>query len=243
MMRQIRQLFLSGLAVTVPSVLTVYAIWWIAKEAEGLFGPLLQRWIHESIYFPGMGVAATLLLILGIGVLARFYLVSSVLGFGERLLTHVPLVKTIFSPLKDMMNFFAEDRDEDLGRVVLFEWNGAQVVGFMTKDNISLDGTGEERIAVYLPMSYQIGGYTLLLPRDRVTEIDMSVEEGMRFAISAGVASKAGSSDDSRRGTTQPEGQAADDTTKLPAIRSNRVTRVKTEPRMQAIKPDQHKHK
>ena len=190
-MKTLRRIFLSGLAVLVPSALTIYAIVWIAKEAEQLFAPQWQKIFPNVEYFPGMGVLGALILVFCAGLLTRSWIVRWFVDYSEKLIQRMPLVKTIYSPLKDMMNFFAEDRDDNINRVVLFEWNGAQVLGFVTRDDICLDQSGEQRIAVYLPMSYQIGGYTLLLPKDRVQEIDMTVEAGMRFAVSAGVASQA----------------------------------------------------
>lgn len=191
-MKQLRTLFLSGLAVTLPVSLTAYVLWWIGTGAEGLLGGLFQRWFGEGTYFPGLGVLAALGLILVVGLLTRMWVVSSALDLGERILARIPLVKTIYNPLKDMMGFFTRDNQKQLSHVVRTQVNGGWVIGFVTRETTAIV-PDQDLVAVYFPMSYQIGGYTLLLPRDRIETVDMSVEEAMRFALTAGLATEAGS--------------------------------------------------
>lgn len=187
-MKLLRTLFLSGLAVILPVSLTIYLLWWIGSQAEGLLGGLVRRWFGEGAYFPGLGVLTALVLILVVGLLTRMWVVSSLVELGQRIMTRIPLVKTIYNPLKEMMSFFtAGDRQSRLSRVVRTEFGGGWVIGFVTKEGVTLV-EGRELTAVYFPMSYQIGGYTLLLPPERLETLPMTVEEGMRFALTAGLA-------------------------------------------------------
>ena len=94
----------------------------------------------------------------------------------------------------DFFDFFSRNRSDDAARVVSVDvGGGALLIGFVTDDTpraINVSGSSEDRIAVYLPMSYQIGGYTLLVTRDKVTELDLGVEEAMRMVLTAGIGGR-----------------------------------------------------
>ena len=193
MLKTLRTLFISGFAVLLPLTLTIYLLWWIGSEAEALLGGLVTGWFGEGIYFPGLGVLAALALVLVVGLLTRMWVVSSLVELGQRILARLPLVKTIYTPLKDMMAFFTSSsgRKKQLSRVVRTAFQGGWLIGFVTRENVTLgDATG--LVAVYFPLSYQIGGYTLLLPPDRLETLEMTVEEAMRFTLTAGLATGEG---------------------------------------------------
>jgi len=188
MTRLLRTFFISGLGVVLPTAFTVYLLWWIGSQAEALLGGAFRTWLPEGWYVPGMGVAAGLLLILVIGILTRIWLARELIALGERILAHIPLVKTIYTPLKDMMRMFTRDQQQQLSRVVRTRVGEGWVIGFVTRSEVRLVAEDDALLAVYFPMSYQIGGYTLLLPESRLEQLDMSVEEGMRFVLTAGLA-------------------------------------------------------
>ena len=135
-----------------------------------------------------------------IGVLVNAYVVRRFLALGEALLERIPLVKTIYGALKDFTRFFpAGGSDRDLKRVVTTTIDGARLIGFVTQEAVSSRLFGEAArglVAVYFPMSYQIGGYTLYLPRERVEETDLSVEEAMRLVLIGGLTAERGASVD-----------------------------------------------
>ncbi|MHC5067681.1 MAG: DUF502 domain-containing protein [Planctomycetota bacterium] len=183
----LRRIFLSGLAVLLPTAATIYLLWWIADRTETLLGGWFQRALPGTTYLPGMGVIAALALVCVVGLLTRMWLLRGLIIWGENLLARVPIVKSLFTPLRDVVRLFAGNQERSLGRTVLVELGPAQAIGFMTREGLDFDHSGEERVAVYLPLGYQIGGQTLLLPRRQVRELDIPVEEAMRFAITAGV--------------------------------------------------------
>jgi uncharacterized membrane protein len=127
-----------------------------------------------------------------VGLLMNTLLANELLGLGERLLSRIPGVKTVFSALKDVVSLFGGDAKKHMGQVVLVTWGNAdsQIVGFLTRDRVDDLGLdeGEDRIAVYLPFSYQIGGFTVLVPRDSVRPVPMTAEEALRFAVTAGMS-------------------------------------------------------
>ncbi len=195
-MRRLWNTFLKGLAAILPVALTLYVVFWLATTAEAMLSGPLRVVLPRGHYWPGLGLLVAFLLILLVGVLVDAYVVRRLFRFGESLLARIPIVKTIFGALKDFTRFLpAGGKARDLKRVVLWRFGGARIVGFVTEDHLNprLFGEGSEDIvAVYFPMSYQIGGYTLYLHRTELEETQLSVEEAMRMVLIGGVTSQPG---------------------------------------------------
>jgi uncharacterized membrane protein len=192
-MRRLRNTFLKGLVALLPVALTIFFIYWLATTAEAITSGPLRALLPEHRYWPGLGLLVACLLVLLVGVLVDAYLVQRALRLGESLLTRMPLVKTVFGALKDFTQFLPSgERTRDLKRVVLWRWQSALVIGFVTEEEISpalFGASAEQLVAVYFPMSYQIGGYTLYLPKTELQETVLSVEEGMRLVLLGGITS------------------------------------------------------
>jgi uncharacterized membrane protein len=193
-MRRLWNTFLKGLAAVLPVALTIYVVVWLATTAESILGGPLRAVLPQSRYWPGLGLAVAFLLILLVGVLVDAYVVRRLFRFGESLLARIPIVKTIFGALKDFTRFLpASGKGQGLKRVVLWQFGGARLIGFVTEDHLNprLFGEGgEDTVAVYFPMSYQIGGYTLYLHKSALEETQLSVEEAMRLVLIGGVTSQ-----------------------------------------------------
>lgn len=189
-MRRLRNTFLKGLATVLPVALTLYVVWWLATNAEQILGGWLRA-IAPDHYWPGLGLLAAFALVLLVGVLVDAYLVRRLIRLGESLLARIPIVKTIFGALKDFARFLpADERRRDLKRVVLWRVGSARLIGFVTEDNIHprvFVQPEPDVVAVYFPMSYQIGGYTLYLPKSELEATQLSVEEAMRLVLIGGV--------------------------------------------------------
>ena len=180
-----------------PVALTLYVVFWLARTAESVLGAPLRALLPEGRYWPGFGLIVAFLLVLFVGVLVDAYIVRRVFRFGESLLARIPVVKTIFGAFKDFSRFLPSGgKARDLKRVVLWRMGSAQLIGFVTEEQISpkLFKNGSEAsddwVAVYFPMSYQIGGYTLYLHKDELRETELTVEEGMRLVLIGGVTSQ-----------------------------------------------------
>ncbi len=192
-MRRLWNTFLKGLVAILPVTLTVYLVYWLGSTAERILSGPLRRLLPDESYWPGLGLLVGFLVVLLVGVLVNAYVVRSLFRLGEALLARIPVVKTIFGAFKDITGFLpAGGRARDLKRVVLWRLGPAQVIGFVTEEQVSerlFGSAATGLVAVYFPMSYQIGGYTLYLPMDELTETDLSVEEGMRMVLIGGVTS------------------------------------------------------
>ncbi len=192
-MGRLRSTFLKGLAAVLPVTLTIYLVYWLGITAEDFLGRGLKLVLPEGTYRPGMGLTVGFLVVLFVGTLINAYVVNRFIRFGEKLLARIPLVKTIFGALKDLTRFFpASGERRDLQRVVLWKIGPARAVGFVTSERVhpQLSGASSgELVAVYFPLSYMIGGYTLFLPRDELETSDLSVEQALRMILIGGITS------------------------------------------------------
>ena len=192
-MNTLGKLFLKGLAVVIPAVLTLAILWWMAKGAEQMLGGLMLRILPDGWYIPGMGVLSAVAITILIGLLTHIIVFQKLFAFGDEILKRLPLVKTIYSALKDFIGYFSPDSSKAMSKVVLVKLPGQafEQLGFVTREDfreLPLKLSIEEPIAVYLPMSYQIGGYTLFLPRSCLTPVDISFEEGMKLVLTGAVS-------------------------------------------------------
>jgi len=191
-MNTLGKLFLKGLAVVIPVTLTLAILWWFAGTAERFLGGLLVRLLPEGWYVPGMGLVSALAITVLVGLLTHVIVFQKLFDFGDALFHRLPLVKTIYSALKDFIGYLSPDSQVAASKVVLVRLPGQEFeqIGFVTREDFSslpVSPTVDEPVAVYLPMSYQIGGYTLFLPRSCLTPLDMSFEDGMKLVVTGAV--------------------------------------------------------
>jgi len=195
-MRQIGKVFFQGLVAILPLALTISVLWWLGSTAEAVFGAVLKWLMPSDYYVPGLGVALGFGAIFVVGMILRAWWVRSLWAGIEGLFEHIPLVKSIYGSVKDLMTFFAEGESKrELNQVVLVRVGdpALQVLGFITSDDAKeVTGRSEEadKVAVYLPMSYQIGGFMVIVPRDAIDCVDLSVEDALRTVVTAGLSGK-----------------------------------------------------
>lgn len=189
------RIFLQGLVILLPVVITLYVLAWLAISAESLFRKAILFFLPAAWYLPGMGLILGLLFVFGVGVLSHAWLFRKLFSWGERLLERVPLVKSIYTALRDLLTYFAQSGTEEFSQAVMvsFPGQGTRLFGFVARKSFEDLPAGigdEDTVAVYLPMSYQVGGYTVYVPRERIEPVDISLEDGMRLALTAGVSTK-----------------------------------------------------
>ena len=193
-MRRIWNTVLKGLVAILPIGLTLYIVYWLALAAERLFSRLIKLLVPDQYYWPGLGLIAGLLFLYAVGLAVNAYVVRHVLRAGDDLLARIPVVKTIYVATRDFMRFLpTSGKGSDLRRVVLVPFGPGKVIGFVTSETGNLLGDAyalEDTVAVYLPMSYMVGGYTVFVPRQALEPTSLSVEAGMRLALMGGVQSK-----------------------------------------------------
>lgn len=185
-MKSLSAIFWKGLATLLPLIVTVYVLYWVVISVERL----LRMLVPESLYFPGSGLLLAVVLTAVFGALMHFFLFERLVNLGSGLLNRIPIVKSLYSALQDFLAYLGHRSTDDLSRVVLVSFGDCRLIGFVTNPRFHLpDGDDQPRVSVYLPMSYQIGGYMLLLPPERLEPLDISVEDAMRLVLTAGVKS------------------------------------------------------
>lgn len=192
MFKSISKTLLTGFITLLPVVLTIYFLYWLAVSSENIMGAALRWVLPQAAYFPGLGMIAGLAVVFIVGILMKAILVRQLFNFGEKILYRLPLIKTVYRAMRDLFEFFTPKK-EGLGQVVAVTYNGMEMIGFITQtDQQKLPESFREqdKVLVYLPMSYMIGGFTLFIPREHVRPIKMSMEEAMRFALTAGITGK-----------------------------------------------------
>ncbi len=188
LMKRLTRYFLRGLVAILPVVLTLYLLVMFLSWAES-FAYALLRPVIGSFYVPGLGLIFAVLIVLGVGWLLSKREVQRLMRFVELPFTNIPVIKSIYSSLKSFADYFTPSGNKAKAQqVVLLRWPGGalEMVGLVTRRGMQglPDGfTQGDRVAVYLPMGYNIGGYTVFVPADWVTPIDMSVEEAMRSSL------------------------------------------------------------
>lgn len=189
-MHSLSAIFWKGLATLVPLTVTVYVLYWVVVNVERL----LSNLVPQTWYFPGSGLLLAVAFIGLFGMLMHFFLFEWLVNLGSGLLNRIPVVKSIYSALQDFFAYLGHRSTDDISRVVLVTLaDGCQLVGFVTSQRFELpDGTrpgGEDLVCVYLPMSYQIGGFMVLLPAGSIEPLDIRAEDAMRLVLTAGVRS------------------------------------------------------
>lgn len=182
-------IFFKGLIAVLPLSATLVVFFWIAGTFEGILRHPLEL-VLKDYYKPGMGLATGFVLIFLVGLLVNLWFTQQLLAWGENLLQGLPLAKTILSGVKDLMGFFHRDKTQAPNQVVVVELNGLRMLGLVTRqtlEDLPPQISSGDRIAVFFPMSYQMGGFTTFVPRAAVTPVDMPMENAMRFILTAGV--------------------------------------------------------
>ena len=184
--------FFRGLAAVVPVLLTVYVLWWFLSGTE----ELLRDLVPKKNYKPGLGIAAGIVVTFVSGLLLSNWIVRWIHDLGISLFERVPLVKPIYRMLKDMLSFFAHSDRKEFNQVVMVRpvKGGPEMLGFVTRPTWEgmPDGFGGDgKIGVYLPMSYQIGGFLIVVDKQDVRPIEMDMEVALRIALAAGITAGA----------------------------------------------------
>lgn len=190
MAKQLYQYFFRGLITALPLGLTVYLFYMFLSWSETLAKHLVLPFIG-AFYIPGMGLLLGITGIFLLGVLVSQRGVGKLFSLLELPFTNLPVVKSIYSSFKSFADYFSPRNGEVTPQTVVIlrpPGQDLEVVGLVTRQRVDDLPPGfmqGDRVAVYLPMGYMIGGYTVFVPRDWTQPIDMSVEEAMRLSMFA----------------------------------------------------------
>lgn len=188
MYKKIKSIFFSGLVAFLPIAITIYIVVAGVQIVDNFLGQYLRSWFLEEYYFLGLGVLSAFVLIMFIGFLLNNFLTGTVLTRLQLWLTEIPLFKVIYSPLRDLMNLFSTGHQQAMKKVVLVKVNeNLTALGLVTREDFSdlkLNfKMSADRVAVFIPYSYGLGGITVLASKTSIEPIDIPVEKAMSLAI------------------------------------------------------------
>ncbi len=186
-MKYFNRIFLSGLLGILPLFVTIYIVYSIVIIFENIFSRILPA----SILFPGMGLLLGFLFIFLVGLMLNNFITAKLVASGEAVVGNIPFIKAIYGPLKDVLNLFARKDNKSLKAVVLVELApGVKWLGLVTRDrlqDLNLGVNTEGQISVYFPMTYAVGGFTLVVQKEKVSELTIPIEQAMTLAITGWV--------------------------------------------------------
>lgn len=190
-MRLFAKLFLRGLAAILPLALTGYLVYWAVVASGTMLTDLFRLFDVEVPRWLAFLVAIGLILL--VGMLMYTFVARSIYAALERALQRIPVIKSIYGMMVDIVRLLGNAEQKPFRRVVMVRMPGseAELIGFVTRDSfddLPADFVDGDRVAVYLPMSYQLGGFTVTVPRANVREVSMSVEAALRWSVTAGVS-------------------------------------------------------
>ncbi len=196
MVKFISKNIITGLVTLLPVALTLYLVYWLAVSAESALGVMIRWALPDHLYWPGMGLIASLAGVFLVGLLMHTYVMQRLFAKGEQVLYQMPMVKSVYGAIRDFFDYFSPARKKDFQQVVAVTLGdpGMRVIGFVTQrlpEKLPEAFHQEDSVLVYIPLSYMIGGYAVLVPRKMVQPLNMSLEEAMRFTLTAGVTGMA----------------------------------------------------
>ena len=184
----LRRRFVTGFVVTVPLVISAVTLVWVFRVVDGLVSPLYRRWF--TVDLPGLGIVTTAVVVLLIGVVATNVLGRRLLQRAERYLGKVPVFRTVYSPVKQLVAAFSPDNQYGFKKVALVEdGRRGRLLGFLTKEFVLDLGRGEEPlVAVYVPTNHLYLGDLVIVPREAVCYPDLAVEDAVKILLTGGMA-------------------------------------------------------
>ena len=190
MLNHLKEKFVTGLFVVIPVGITIFILKFLFNFADGILGTYLDSLItaisHRETHFPGLGMLTGAAVVYLTGLLATNVLGTQFLKWGDELLSSIPIVRSIYTPSKQLTKVFREGKTS-YRRAVFVEWPrpGVRAVGFVTAE---VEREGEQYVVVYVPtMPNPTSGFALFFRAEEVQDSGMSVEEAVRFVMSGGV--------------------------------------------------------
>jgi len=187
----LRTTFLRGLGVLIPLWLTYWFFEALLNAVDGILRPHLEEWIGHRV--PGLGVLSVLTIIMLVGLLTRNLLGRLFLAWFENVLRTIPVVRSVYSAIKDLVSAFAiGGKGKTFRQVIMTEYprKGLYCIGFVTNEMKCRmpDGTITEFLNIYIPNPPNpTSGMLVLVPKQEAIKLDLSIEEGLKLVLSGGI--------------------------------------------------------
>lgn len=187
-MKAVIKNFVNGIIIIVPIILVIYVTYRSFLFLDNLLGNFLRTYLKGE-YIPGIGLLVTLVLITILGWLSTKFVLSHIIKWIDILLEKIPLIKTLYSVIKDTIQSFLGEK-KSFSKVALVTIPGTEMksIGFITSEDLSsFYEPLKEYIAVYIPQTFQVAGFTYLIPKENIQILDIKAEDAMKFVLSGGL--------------------------------------------------------
>lgn len=188
--KRFRTRFLTGLFITFPLALTVISVIWLFEFLDGLLGHQLD--LILGVHLPGLGLILSILIVFGVGVLATTVFGQRFLNWVEKLMMNLPVFKSFYSTFKQLGDAFSPHNRAAFKQFVIVEYpgKGVHAFGFLTKECMIKNDSGKEEcyMTVYIPTNHLYLGDIALFRKEEVIVTNLTIEEGIRIVLSAGIA-------------------------------------------------------
>jgi len=189
-MKAIIKSFINGLLTIIPIILVIYILVRVFNFLDSILGNILKPYMKQD-YIPGIGILATLVLITFLGWLSTRFFAGKIINLIDWLLEKIPFVKTLYSVIKDTFQSFLGEK-KSFSKVALVSMPGTsmKVIGFVTSEEVEeVIHSLKDHVAVYVPQTFQVAGFTFLIPKEEIEWLDIKPEEAMKSVLSGGVSS------------------------------------------------------
>lgn len=189
MIKYLRRRFLAGVLILTPLVVTAWIFWKIFSSVDNILAPLQER--YPIIDWPGVGFVVVLVIVLLTGVFAGNFIGRRVIAQGERVVYNLPLIRRVYTAVKEISEVFLADRTTVFREVVLIRYphKDSYALAFVTREGTNFFNhlTGKTLLNVFVPTTPNpTSGFLLLVPQDEVIRVPIQVEEGLKMVISGG---------------------------------------------------------
>ena len=193
--KKIFRYFFQGLLYIAPVTVTVWSIYIIFQWVDGLLISYLDDLL--GVHIPGLGIIVLLLVITLTGMLGSTILFKPFISFFDHLFVKAPLIKIIYTSVKDLVSAFVGQKRKFNEPVLVKVGKGYELekIGFITNKDLKFLGISDKKVAVYLPHSYAWSGNLFIVPAEHIKPLDAPATEVMKFIISAGVTNLETSND------------------------------------------------
>ncbi len=184
-MKKFKKWFFAGLATLLPLGLTIFILVWLFNLIDGLTEDLII-WIFGRKY-PGLGFAATIVILVLVGMFVSNFIGRKITHFAERVLGKIPIVKAIYNPVRKILAGFSSKTAESFKKAVLIEFpkEGSKSIGFITNNSFTIDS--KDRVSVFIPTTPNpTNGFLVLVEREYVEMLDIPVNEALNMVVSMG---------------------------------------------------------
>lgn len=192
-MKTIIQSLLKGLAILLPIIVTVFLVQWLLVTIEAWLSPIWLAILGETYYVPGLAFISFLGLAILIGFSARWRFMNWIWQLPGILMNKLPLLRSLYGTVNDIFEMMSgKDFADESVVMVTLPGSNMRLIGIVTKKSGKKDDRlsktlKDDQVAVFLPMSYNVGGYMVIVPSDCVESLDMKPADALQLTISAGL--------------------------------------------------------